>query len=200
VFAFLVRHPEGVVLYDTGVAEHPVIEQLYRPKRRMLADALEAAGIRSEEVRMIVNSHLHFDHCGANPMFPGTVILAQEAEHEAALQPHYTVRDCIEFPGATMTAVSGEVEVLPGVTIVPTPGHTPGHQSLVVESDCGLAVLAGQAVYKLEEYRHAEEDHSVGLDSSWDRDQYAASLRRLRDLDPDIVYFSHDTDVWRKQE
>ncbi len=197
VYGYLVAHPEGIVVFDTGVGgEHPGIEALYRPVRRPLAGALSEIDVTPADVAMVVNSHLHFDHCGDNRLFPGTPILVQRAEHEAAKGPAYTIPDWLDFPGAKFALLDGESVLLPGVTIIPTPGHTPGHQSLLLETEEGPIILAGQAAYTAEEYAHPERGHVLGLEAAWDRRQYLESLGRLRDMAPRLVYFSHDATVW----
>jgi len=197
VFGFLITHPEGAIVFDTGVGEGSApIETLYRPVRRPLAGHLTKMGISPSSVAFVVNSHLHFDHCGGNPLFPGTPILAQRAEYGAAGSAAYAVHEWVDFPGAAFDLVDGEREVVLGVEIVPTPGHTPGHQSLVVETGEGRVVLAGQAAYTAGEYADPERGHPLGLDSAWDRERYVESLRRLRELRPRLVYFSHDPAVW----
>ena len=144
----------------------------------------------------IINTHLHFDHCGDNRLFPGTPILVQRAEYEAAQEPAYTAPDWVTFPGACFQLLDGETEVIPDLTIVPTPGHTPGHQSVVLNTNEGLMTIAGQAAYTADEFARPEDPHPRGLDSAWDRERYLESLQRLRSLHPRRVYFSHDPSIW----
>jgi glyoxylase-like metal-dependent hydrolase (beta-lactamase superfamily II) len=196
IFAFLVRHAGGVVLVDTGIGGgHDGIERLYRPLRTPLAEALASAGVRLSGVVAVINTHLHFDHCGENRLFPGTPIYVQQAEYEGAQGPAHTVREWVDFPGARYMLLQGEAEVLPGISVLPTPGHTPGHQSVVVEGGGRRVVIAGQAAYSAEEFACGRADES---NASWDAARYGASLRALRALSPDRVYFSHDETVWER--
>ncbi|MEX0785007.1 MAG: N-acyl homoserine lactonase family protein [Dehalococcoidia bacterium] len=198
VFAFLVRHPDGVMLVDTGVGGgHDGIDKLYRPVRTPLADALASAGLRPSDVAAVINTHLHFDHCGENRLLPGAPVYVQRAEYEAAQEARYTVREWVDFPRANYVLLDGEAELLPGVLVTPTPGHTPGHQSVVVGAGDGLAVIAGQAAYTAREFAEGAPDES---NAGWDLDQYAASLRRLRELRPERAYFSHDAEVWEPSQ
>lgn len=190
VLGFAVRHRDGVIVFDTGMCEgHPEIDRAFRPRGQDLGAALAAAGIARESVVAIANSHLHFDHCGQNRRFPGVPIFAQDAEYLATLRPFYTLPGCVEFPNANYHLLRGDAEILPGVRLLATPGHTPGHQSLVVETDGGLVLLAGQAVYTRAEYDGRakpmiEGEHAQG------------SIARLRALHPRRVLFSHDPEVW----
>lgn len=197
VYGFVITHPEGIVVIDTGIGgDQPGIEALYRPVRRPLANALAELDIATADVTLVINTHLHFDHCGDNRLFPGRPIFAQRAECEAAHAPDYTIPDWVDFPGANYELLDGEREVLPGLAIVPTPVHTPGHQSVILETREGRVIIAGQAAYTVDEYANPERGHVRGLDEAWDRESYLESLRRLRELGPRRVHFSHDPTVW----
>ncbi|MDZ4278234.1 MAG: N-acyl homoserine lactonase family protein [Dehalococcoidia bacterium] len=197
VYAYLVLHPDGPVLVDTGVGDHPDIEVLYRPVRRPVTEALAAVGTRRSQVVAVVNTHLHFDHCGENRLFPGVPIFVQRAEYEAAHEPGYTVAEWADFPGANYELLDGEAQVLAGVSVIPTPGHTPGHQSVLIESDESCVVIAGQAAYTAREFERTED---VDVRGQWSEEQYCASLRRLRGLRPRAVYLSHDATTWTRPE
>ena len=99
------------------------------------------------DVVTVVNTHLHFDHCGGNRFFAGIPIYVQAREREAARAPGYTVPAWVEFDGADYVELDGEAELLPGIRVMPTPGHSPGHQSVLVETDEGLVVVAGDVAY-----------------------------------------------------
>jgi N-acyl homoserine lactone hydrolase len=99
-------------------------------------------------VAIVVNTHLHFDHCGGNRLFPAVPIHVQRRElADARTQADYTIREWVDFPGATYVEHDGEAEILPGVRLVPAPGHTEGHQIVVVETDEGPVVLGGDVGY-----------------------------------------------------
>jgi N-acyl homoserine lactone hydrolase len=200
VYAFLVRHPDGHVLVDTGVSDHPAIERAYRPERRPLADTLAALDLRPADVVALIDTHLHFDHAGENRLFPETPIFVQAPEYEASRGPRYTVPDAVDFPGARFELVNGEAEVLPGITLVPTPGHSPGHQSVLIESDEGRVLIAGQAAYTAAEFARAQCPNERDLAGQWDEEQYRASLRRLWELGAHRVYFSHDRTTWERTD
>ena len=197
VLAYLVLHPSGRLLFDTGFAEDPAIDEIYHPVRRSLDDALHAAGVRRDEVTAVVNCHLHFDHCGGNPVLPGVPIFVQRREFEAAREPGYTLPGLAEFDGADIRVLDGDAEILPGLTLLATPGHTNGHQSLMVDTRSGPVVLAGQAAYTVDEYADPQNGHIWGLKAAADQHQYRRSLQRLRELQPQRLYLAHDTRVWQ---
>ncbi len=199
VVAYLIRHPRGLFLFDTGIGEGlAAVEERYHPFRRSLPAALRAAGVSAEDVRLLANCHLHFDHAGGNFNFPARPILAQRVEYDAAHEPDYTLPGPVaDFDGARFELIEGEAEPLPGVRIVPTPGHVPGHQSLVVETTSGRVVIAGQAFNEASAYAHAQYAWSLkagGTDEplppipDW--------IGRLQEFDPWRVVFAHDLAVW----
>ncbi|WP_420783000.1 N-acyl homoserine lactonase family protein [Streptomyces sp. LPB2020-019-1HS] len=198
VLAYLVRHEQGPILFDTGIGDaDPETEAHYRPRRRALPDALSAAGVALDDVSLVVNCHLHFDHCGGNPLLAGTPVVVQSAELEAARRGGYTVDELIDFPGARYEEITGEAEIRPGVWIVPTPGHTAGHQSLVVRQDDGTVVLAGQAHDFASEFASAQLARRAALDGvEQPLPPYRSWLDRLAAFDPRRVLFAHDCSVW----
>lgn len=195
VMGFAVRRPEGIVLVDTGIGfGNAEVDRQYHVSVQPLDRLLSGHGIAAEDVIAVVNSHLHFDHAGQNALFPRRPIFVQEAEWMAAHQPDYTLLEWIEFPGASYVRVDGEHEVVPGVRLLPTPGHTPGHQSVLID---GETLLAGQAVYTRAEWeRH--RTRLEGESNADDRSLYRESLARLRALAPRTVWFGHDASAWKR--
>lgn len=184
VYAFLVRNGDDAVLFDTGLgAPHELIDSLYSPSRRSLT--AELAKLEASP-RLIVVSHLHFDHIGGAVELAGVPIYVQRAEREAARAEHYTVPEFVDFPGASYEQVEGDAELAPGLRIIATPGHTPGHQSLAVETAEGLELIVAQAAGTAEEW----QDFVSG---AWRPEDAvaAASLERLAALEPVRAWFSH---------
>ena len=198
VHGYVARTAYGVLLLDTGLGEADAeTDAWYRPRRVPVQQALAAAGLTVDDVDLVVNCHLHFDHIGGNPALAGRPVHCQRRELETARAGGYTFPELVDFPGARYELLDGEAEIAPGVHVVPTPGHVDGHQSLVVECDDGALVLAGQA-------------HDTA--SQWSADVLAASaarlghepplpvpspwMARLLEFDPRRVVFAHDAAVW----
>ena len=205
VVGYAVRHTAGVFLFDTGfvLAEpgDPDLDEFYakyRVRPRPVLDALEAAGIDREEVTAIANCHLHLDHCGQNELFPRVPIYVQPAEWAIAHEPDYTVERIRDFEGARYEQVAGDHEPVPGIRVFASPGHSPGHQSLVVETPDGPLLLVGQAVYSHGEWSGIPGARSGSTDTrpTGDPDAYARSVARLRALKPKRVLFGHDRRGW----
>lgn len=159
--AAAVEAGETKILIDTGV--HDVAwAQWYSTCMQDPSETLEGAlglvGWRPEEVDIVINTHLHFDHCGLNSRFRRARFVVQRAEWEAAQRPIKTQRE-IYLPElfderavypASWVFVSGDYEVAPGVSVFSTPGHSAGHQSVLIETAAGKVVYSGDAVNLLE--------------------------------------------------
>jgi N-acyl homoserine lactone hydrolase len=136
VFVWTIDHPEGRVLVDTGMIDS-------RPEFDDMSPTPHPENI-PRDVACVINTHLHFDHCGGNRLFPGVPIHVQARElADARSLEDYTIREWVDFEGATYVEHEGEVEVLPGIRLLPAPGHTDGHQVVVVETGAGTNVLGG---------------------------------------------------------
>lgn len=198
-YAHAVVHPNGVFLFDNGVGlGNAEIEATFTPRVRTIEDALAEHGISLADVTGVANCHLHFDHSGQNARLPGRVpIFVQRREWAKVHEPDYTVPEWIDAPGLTYEVLDGETEVAPGIRLIPTPGHTAGHQSLVLEGLDGTVVLAGQALQSRREWEGATEPSASGASAARDP-AYPNSVERLRSLDPVRVHFAHDPAIWER--
>ena len=147
VYVHTIDHADGLVLVDTGMIDStPELDEEWQPTPHPLPEDLV------RRVAVVINTHLHFDHCGGNRLYPGIPIHVQRRELADALtQDDYTIREWVDFPGATYVEHDGESEILPGVRLVPAPGHTAGHQIVVVDTDEGTVVLGGDVGYSFAE-------------------------------------------------
>lgn len=199
VNAWLLRHPEALVLVDTGIAEHlpPADVEEMRFIRTPITDALATAGLAAGDVDLVINCHLHADHAGGNVAFRGTPILVQPAELVAARGPDYTVPEDVDIADGRYEEREGEHEPLPGIRVIPTPGHSPGHQSISVETDAGRLVLAGQCFRDASSFARAVTALRLERDGHPEPPAYPDWLPRLLELDPYRVAFGHDLAVWQ---
>jgi N-acyl homoserine lactone hydrolase len=193
---YVVGHPRGMILFDTGMGSHPEVDAHYRPHRVELREALAAIGAEISDIGLAANCHLHFDHCGGNPVLGQVLVFVQAAELDTARHtPDYTLPELIE--GSRFEQVTGHAEVLPGVFLMPTPGHTAGHQSLIVRRPDGAVIVAGQSHDTATQYaadqlawRARRDGHGQPLPD------IPAWIDALQQLDPRMVYFAHDRSVW----
>jgi glyoxylase-like metal-dependent hydrolase (beta-lactamase superfamily II) len=195
--AYAVRRAGGVFLFDTGFGfGNAQLDDHYKVRARALPEALAAAGVDMGEITAVANCHLHADHSGQNLLFPGIPIYVQPAEWAIAHGPEeYTILDWVDFAGARIEQVEGDHEPVPGIRIFATPGHSPGHQSLVVETRDGPLLLAGQAVYSHGEWQGIDGARE-GASSARDGAAYRRSVARLRAMNPKRVLFGHDRQGW----
>jgi N-acyl homoserine lactone hydrolase len=153
---YLMHHTQGWLLWDTGVSDtiaalpngaaptDPRAIHWYRPKT--LAAELNAVGVNPSDIKYLAISHTHPDHVGNVEMFPQAMLLVQKAEYEWP-NPLGVGRFKPEHP---VKKLEGDHDVFGdgSVTILSTPGHTPGHQSLLVKlPETGAIVLSGDAVH-----------------------------------------------------
>ena len=201
--AYLVRHPEATILFDTGFPfDAPITvnegDDAVETYPRSLSASLEEIGSSLDELDLVVNCHLHIDHAGGNYRLPPELpIYVQEVELTGARdEKEALVRDALAVERQAYRSISGEHELLPGVRCVPTPGHTAGHQSLVVEAEVGTVVLAGQAMSSATEFAAALYALRLEGEGSPPVPSYPAWLPRVVELAPRRVMFAHDLAIW----
>ncbi len=204
VYGYLIKHPEMTVVFDTGIgAADPETEAYYQPQRRSLDLACREAECSIDDIDVIVNSHLHFDHCGANPRMAGRRIIVQSAELEDARGVNYTFPELIDFDRAHYDPITGEAEIADGIVVLPTPGHSRGHQSVAVCADDGTLLVAGQAMDfsmttsvplagDASAYASAHLAHQVYRELDRRLAPWPEWLERIEQFDPARVVFAHD--------
>lgn len=166
--AYLIQAGSALILFDTGCSEQAILDPKGAWGRMAdfviprvgpandLREQLRLAGFTPDDVTHVVLSHLHFDHAGGVRLFRKAEVLVQKREYRVALYPDrgaggYFPED-FEGAGARLRLLEGDAVIAPGVTAVVTDGHTPGHQSLVIDlADAGTVVLAADAAYFREE-------------------------------------------------
>ena len=174
----VIDHPDARVLVDTGMKElRPELADFDARLFPLSEQALDLAGID-----VVVNTHLHFDHCGGNHLFAGRPIYVQRRElDDARSEDGYTISEWVEAPGVRYMPVDGELELLPGLRLLPAPGHTRGLQVVVVETGGRPVVVGGDVAVS-----HGE------LDEPGTEGQL-----RVRALDPELVWLTHEHEPWR---
>lgn len=178
VYVHVIDHPNGRVLVDTGMTElHPAGADL---DPRLFP--LTTQDFDFTSIDLIVNTHLHFDHCGGNHLFPGKPIYVQRQELEdARSKEDYTIREWVDAPGVEYFPVDGEFELLPGLKLVPAPGHTRGLQMIVIETGERPIIVGGDvAVW----FGELDEPHTEGQ-------------LKVISLNPEMVWLTHEHQPWR---
>ena len=179
VYVHVIEHPDARVLVDTGMTQlHPLVADM--DPRITPLDTQPDFDVTAIDI--VVNTHLHFDHCGGNHLFSGKPVFVQRRELEdARTQDDYTIREWVDAPDVHYLPVDGEHELLPGVRLVPAPGHTAGSQVVVLETDGQPVVICGDtAVF----FAELDEPTTEGQ-------------RLIRGLEPEEVWLAHQHRPWR---
>jgi N-acyl homoserine lactone hydrolase len=175
VYVWTIEHPEGRILVDTGMIDStPELDEEWEP--------VPHPENIPRDVLCVINTHLHFDHCGGNRRFAGTPTYVQRAELDAAVEPDYLV-EWVHFDGESYVELDGDAELFDGVSVLFTPGHSSGHQSVLVETVEGLIVLGGDVTYSMREL----------IDGA------TPSIQRIHDLRPTRVYLAHHEQPWQPE-
>ena len=125
---------------------------------KTMENVLESIGWKPEDVDIVVNTHLHFENCGNNSLFKNAKVLVQRKEWEFALRPVLSQKQYYKSSllangagsGLNLELLDGETEVEEGLVLIPTPGHSRGHQSLLINTEGGVVCYAGHAVNLME--------------------------------------------------
>ncbi len=148
IYSFYLEGGGHKILVDTGMEEFMIpagVEEETGLKVMEFEEALATVSLKPEDVDIVIQTHLHNDHCENTYKCINAKVFVQQAELEFFKEPHpidhryYT--DLLDE--SEVIAVVGEAEIVPGIRVIPTPGHTPGGQSVAVETDVGTAVITG---------------------------------------------------------
>jgi N-acyl homoserine lactone hydrolase len=206
--SFLINHPKGRAVFDTGmgVRYRRELANALPPNKfglqyfegMEIATRLRAIDVDPGSINWIINSHFHIDHCGGNATLPNATIIIQSKELAAAQANEeaglYEAQDYAT--GQPIKAIDGEHDLFGdgSVRIIPTYGHTPGHQSMIVRLPRGDVLLAGDCCYT-----ERNLDQMVLQGTMVDKVAGKATMERLRSLRDTgtRIIFGHDGKQWQ---
>jgi glyoxylase-like metal-dependent hydrolase (beta-lactamase superfamily II) len=167
----LIEHPSGLILIDTGAGnkENEKFKNIYGLENEaadgstLLEDGLKEIGVAPTDIAIVINTHLHFDHAGGNTRirpdgslevsFPNATYIVRRGEYDYAMHTNertaasYFERNWVPVEKADKIEwVSREKEIVKGIRVIPTPGHTPFHQSVLIESGGDRAFYLGDLI------------------------------------------------------
>jgi N-acyl homoserine lactone hydrolase len=205
---YLIRTASGrTILVDSGNPEALIGKPTTEPWVPLRNDTrpeddvvnrLAELGVTPSDVDLLISTHFDFDHCGRHDAFAAVLaksIVQRTHLEEARANPDYgRVRGLWDLPGMRYSAVDGNVELEPGLRLLATPGHAPGHQSVYVETTAGPVVLVIDAINR-------EEELADGMVAAWysDLEEALRSRDRLVDLAAEtdaFLIFGHDPVQW----
>ena len=208
---YAIETDDGWVLFDTGCNPDVTLDPVgtwgslakaftitMAPEDHIL-NRLTETGIDLSEIQHVVISHLHMDHAGGIKFFPNALVHVQTAERRWAQfpdrfgAPGFVLQD-FDHADIRYKYHEGDTQIVPGVSVVLTDGHTPGHQSLIVDVESGRYVLTGDAAYRRDQIDRLTPPPTT-------TDEFAAirSLARLRafeERDAATILVAHDPDQW----
>jgi N-acyl homoserine lactone hydrolase len=205
VTSYLIRLPsDQLALVDTGMnrlhvddpdltwrgtpsadALHPTM----RPEDTLLY-RLTQLDIAPQDIDYVINTHLHFDHAGNNDLLGNATFFVQRDQYELAKDNPRYPNQYWNLPSLSYELVDGERELFTGVTVIPTPGHTDGHQSVLLRlPETGPVILCGDAVYCQENYDHDAWDGQSDPETARASGQ---KLRVLADAEQATMFYGHD--------
>jgi N-acyl homoserine lactone hydrolase len=189
VHGFVVTYPGGAALVDTGVGGRQEWLDDWRVVNRSVADALAEHDMSPADIDLVINTHLHFDHCGQNSVFPHAPVYVQRTELDRSEREEPDLYEWFGFMNARFELIDGDTQIVPGLDVVATPGHTSGHQCVIVS---GTDVLIGDAAYNKLIYAKPDRGERLSGQAA-DVDAWRDSLARLRALTPERIHYCHDS-------
>jgi N-acyl homoserine lactone hydrolase len=147
--AWYIKTDDMEILVDTGISSQDAKRYLFGnvyEHNQSIEEALEKQGSKPEHIKIIIQTHLHYDHCGNNRLFPNATVIVQARELAFARNPHPVFRGSYNpsfFESSHFEIIDGEKEIVPEIRVIPVPGHSPGAQAVLVDMGNKNAALTG---------------------------------------------------------
>lgn len=193
----LITTSQQNILVDTGIGELPEKYRKYYAIKRMQAQNLKTqlaqCGLKPQDIDIVINTHLHFDHCGNNNLFPNAKFYVQAEEFRYAQEPERFqqasyIKELFDIK-AVYQLIQGQHDVTNEVSVIPTPGHSLGHQSVVIKSGGVNYVYCGDAA-PIKECLERRNIPGVLYSSH----EALKSIDRLKAINASMYIYSHDNE------
>ena len=211
IFSVFVRSSEGNILIDTGLNPDGVKEpeKAWGPRAKLLPpilkeeddirNRLKAIGVGTKDIAAVINTHLHWDHTGGNRFFESAKFFVQKSEYRFALYPDTAIAGSymehhFDFP-LDYHLLEGDRQVGEGVHVVTSPGHTPGHQSVLIYLQGRPFIITGDAIYTMDNI-----EKNIPPGNQWSL-FYAmdsmAKLKNILDREKGRLVPGHEPNLWK---
>lgn len=210
--AFLIQGDGKNILVDTGPKNLEVIKKYHShveadvsPDVHILK-VLEKHGLTADDIDFIICTHLHWDHCQNNDCFPGKTVYTQKREVLYAINPiemqwfTYESPQCGLAPvwanaGTILKVLDGDEEIIPGIEVILTPGHTPGSQCVRVNTEDGYYLIGGDTINLYENWTGNAKYAHLPAGIHVDLAEYEQTYKKLEKIDFKCVLPGHDMRV-----
>jgi N-acyl homoserine lactone hydrolase len=214
-YSWYLKGPEGKILVDTGYGDPELMSRLHRPCRKSeeqkIENALKALGTSPEEIDIVVLTHLHWDHCGDLGLFKNATLIVRREELSYAIAP--LGEDAVRYDSPTIGRIpswldkkfefiKGDKEIISGIDLIFTPGHTPGHQSVSVETEKGTYVIAGDAIPLHDNLIGTKDVKFISTGLYFDYQWWWESAEKILEIagKKERILPGHDIEVIKKSE
>lgn len=214
--SWLITTPTEKILVDTGMPDTHTSDQKHYPGSYQLPGqridhALRMLNIDTKDITKIVFTHLHWDHCQNALLFPNATLYIQKKELEFAKNPNGSYLRSYDHPDLLLTPgfqsynfqiLECDQEIAPGINAILTPGHSPGHQIVTVQTDSGPYVIAGDAILCYENLIPTSNSDYCLPGRHKDTTETIQSIEKILTLatTPARILPGHDEKVFRKSQ
>lgn len=204
IISWLIEIDQTKIIVDTGTnsplktAEHH--KPLIRNADQELSYVLNSKNVNPLEIEIVIYTHLHWDHCYNAELFPNAKFIVQEIELNYALNPlpiHTHAYDIAPIQGTKFTTISGNKKIVDGVTVLLTPGHTPGFQSVLLECGSRKTLIASDTIPLYENWAYPSPIPNGG---HYNLADYCATFDLIKKLGVDYILPGHDMGVFQKDK
>jgi N-acyl homoserine lactone hydrolase len=202
ILGWLLKSNTEAIVVDTGGSDEVWAETyhhgLERPEELTIQNQLKKYGVDVRDVEIVINTHLHWDHCFQNDAFHNAKILVQRKELQSAVAPIPTQRGYYEtgIPGVQpswmktfdrMEVVDGDIQLGPGLQLVHLPGHTPGLQGVLVETQEGPYLIASDTIGVYENWTGTAVLKHVPQGIHWNLESYFETFAKMERLGAQVL-------------
>ncbi len=204
IISWLVEVGQTKIIVDTGTnspletAHHH--QPLIRNADQELSYVLQKKNVSPQEIEIVILTHLHWDHCYNTELFPNAQFIVQEIELSYAMNPlpiHAHAYDIAPIQATKFTTVNGNAKIIDGITLLLTPGHTPGFQSVFLENEGRKALIASDTIPLYENWAHPSP---IPNGAHYNLADYCATFDLIKKLKADYILPGHDMEVFQKEQ